>query len=79
MAMQLGYRFFPQIAGVFSLSSFLNQNSLVYQVSVPLLSIYKNIILYYTINSKFRYSTFSFILSPFFSKGAKVPYSIIYF
>ncbi|XP_055495699.1 lysophospholipase-like protein 1 [Leucoraja erinacea] len=32
MAMHLAYRFHPQVAGVFALSSFLNKNSVVYQV-----------------------------------------------
>lgn len=34
MAMHLAYRFHQDLAGVFALSSFLNKDSSVYQVSV---------------------------------------------
>lgn len=34
MAMHLAYRFHQDLAGVFALSSFLNKDSAVYQVSV---------------------------------------------
>lgn len=34
MAMHLAYRFHQDLAGVFALSSFLNKNSAVYQVSL---------------------------------------------
>lgn len=33
MAMHLAYRFHQDVAGVFALSSFLNDNSVVYNVS----------------------------------------------
>nr|CAD7452456.1 unnamed protein product [Timema tahoe] len=32
MALHLGYRFLPQLAGVFALSSFLNEKSAIYEV-----------------------------------------------
>nr|CAD7576672.1 unnamed protein product [Timema californicum] len=32
MALHLGYRFLPQVAGVFALSSFLNEKSAIYEV-----------------------------------------------
>lgn len=34
MALHLAFRFVPEIAGVFALSSFLNNNSITYQVTV---------------------------------------------
>lgn len=41
MAMHLAYRFHQDLAGVFALSSFLNKDSAVYEVSVE--SFYNNI------------------------------------
>lgn len=32
MALQMGYRFRPEVGGIFSLSSFLNRGSKVYEV-----------------------------------------------
>lgn len=34
MALHLCYRFIPEVAGVFALSSFLNDDSVVYKVSI---------------------------------------------
>ena len=34
LAMHLAYRFCPSVAGVFALSSFLNEDSVVYKVSI---------------------------------------------
>lgn len=34
MAMHMGYRYTPDVAGVFALSSFLNENSVTYKVNI---------------------------------------------
>lgn len=34
LALHLGYRFVPDVAGVFALSAFLNENSVTYKVNI---------------------------------------------
>lgn len=48
MALHLAFRFVPEIAGVFALSSFLNDNSVTYQVTVVRFEL---IILYFHVDS----------------------------